>query len=72
MLLVILMMKTIFHINYYELIHKCQSFKKLLQMVHQLILSTTQLHKTRQSGGFLGRRFGALLKTWLPLIKNVL
>ena len=35
-------------------------------------LSTTQLHKTRQSGGFLGRRLGALLKTWLPLIKNVL
>ena len=25
-----------------------------------------------QSGGFLGRLLGPLLKTWLPLIKNVI
>ena len=30
-------------------------------------LSKTQLHKIGQSGGFLGRRLGPLLKTWLPL-----
>ena len=42
-------------------------------MVHQLIrLSNTQLHKIGQSGGFLGRILGSLLKTGLLLIKNVL
>ena len=34
-------------------------------------LSKTQLSKTIQSGGFLGRLLGPLLKTGLPLIKNV-
>ena len=34
-------------------------------------LSKTQLPKMIQSGGFLGR-FGPLLKTGLPLIKNVI
>ena len=35
-------------------------------------LSKTQLHKTGQSGGFLGRLLGSLLKTGLSLIGNVL
>ena len=35
-------------------------------------LSKTQLHKIGQSGGFLGRIFRPLLKTGLPLMKNVL
>ena len=35
-------------------------------------LSKTQLNKTEQSGEFLGRLLGPLLKTWLPLIGNVL
>ena len=35
-------------------------------------LSKTQLHKKEQSGGFLARLFGPLLKTDLPLNKNVL
>ena len=30
------------------------------------------MHKIGESGGFLGRRLGPLLKTGLPLIKNVL
>ena len=34
-------------------------------------LSKTQLHKIGQSGGFLGRLLGSLLKTGLPLMKNV-
>ena len=34
-------------------------------------LSKTQLYKIGQSGGFLGRLFGPLLKTGLPLMKNV-
>ena len=35
-------------------------------------LSKTQLHKTGQSGGFLGRLWGPLLKTGLPWIGNLL
>ena len=35
-------------------------------------LSKTRLHKIGQSGGFLGRILGPLLKTGLPLIGNVL
>ena len=35
-------------------------------------LLKTQLHKTRQSGGFLGRLLGPLSKTGLPLIGYVL
>ena len=35
-------------------------------------LSKTQLSKMIQLGGFLGRLLGPLLKTGLPLIKNVI
>ena len=35
-------------------------------------LSKTQLSKMTQSGGFLGRLLGPLLKTGLPLTKNVI
>ena len=35
-------------------------------------LSKTQLSKIMQSGGFLGRLLGPLLKTGLPLMKNVI
>ena len=35
-------------------------------------LYKAQISKTSQSGGFLGRRLGPLLKTGLPLIKNVI
>ena len=35
-------------------------------------LSKTQLHKIGESGGFLGRLLGPLLKIGLPLIGNVL
>ena len=35
-------------------------------------LSKAQISKITQSRGFLGRRFGPLLKTGLPLIKNVI
>ena len=34
--------------------------------------SKTQLSKMIQSGGFLGRLFGPLLKTGLPLMKDVI
>ena len=35
-------------------------------------LSKIQISKMIQSGGFFGRLFGPLLKTGLPLIKNVI
>ena len=35
-------------------------------------LSKTQLSKMIQSGGFLGKLLGSLLKIGLPLIKNVI
>ena len=35
-------------------------------------LSKAQISKIIQSGGFLGRLLGPLLKTGLPLIKNVI
>ena len=35
-------------------------------------LSKTQLSKMMQSGGFLGKLLGPLLKTGLPLIKSVI
>ena len=41
-------------------------------MSTDLKLSKTQISKIIQSGGFLGRLLGPLLKTGLPLIKNVI
>ena len=38
----------------------------------EIKLLKTQLSKMIQSGGFLGRLLGPLLKTGLPLIKNVI
>ena len=46
-------------------------FVKFLQLIH-IKLSKTQLSKMMQSGGFLGRLLGLLLKTGLPLMKNVI
>ena len=40
-------------------------------MHYKLLISKTQLHKIGQSGRFLGRLLGPLLKTELPLIGNV-
>ena len=37
-----------------------------------IMLSKTQLSKMIQSGGFLSRLLGPLLKTGLPLMKNVI
>ena len=41
-------------------------------MPTDLKLSKAQISKIIQSGGFLGRLLGPLLKTGLPLIKNVI
>ena len=68
-------MRQIFLINYYKLIDKFQIFVKLLQIIYQQISNYQKLSYQRwqiQSGGFLGRLIGPLLKTGLPLIKNVI
>ena len=41
-------------------------------MSTDLKLSKTQIKKIIQSGGFLSKLLGPLLKTGLPLIKNVI
>ena len=66
-------MKHIFLINYYELIDKMQVFEAFANHLSTDIkLSKTQLSKMIQSGGFLGRLLGPLLKTGLTLMKNVI
>ena len=47
----------------------CKAFANYLSTD---IISKTQISKMIKSGGFLGRRLGPLLKTGLPLIKNVI
>ena len=71
---VIVMMNIIFHISYYWLIHKFQSFVKLFatNSSANIKLSKTQLYKIGQSGGFSGRLLRPLLKSGLPLMKNIL
>ena len=48
----------------------CKDFANYLST--HIKLSKTQLSKMIQSGGFLGGLLGPLLKTGLPLIKNVI
>ena len=48
----------------------CKAFAKNTSI--DIKLSKTQLSKMIQSGGLLGRLLGPLLKTGLPLIKNVI
>ena len=48
----------------------CKAFGNYLST--DIKLSKTQLFKMTESGGFLGRLLGPLLKTGLPLIKNVI
>ena len=48
----------------------CKAFANHLST--DIKLSKTQLSKMIQSGGFLGRLLGPLLKTGLPLMKNVI
>ena len=61
MLLMILIMKIITQVS-----KLCKAFAN--DSSANIKLSKTQLHKIGQSGGFLGRLLGPLLKTGLPLI----
>ena len=65
------MTRLIFFINYYCLIEKFQDSVKLLEMIYQVIENYRKLICLVQSGGFLGRLLETLLKTALPLMKNV-
>ena len=58
------MMRQIFLISYYKLFAN--------HLSTDIKLSKTQLSKMIQLGRFLGRLLGPLLKTGLPLIKNVI
>ena len=62
-------MKLIFLINR-QAANIRKAFKNYLST--DIKLSKTQLSKIIQSGGFLDELFGPLLKTGLPLIKNVI
>ena len=48
----------------------CKAFAN--HLLTDIKLSKTQLSKMIQSGGFLGRLLGPLLKTGLPLMKSVI
>ena len=64
-------MKLIFLINYFpQFSNLCKAFAN--DSSADIKLSKTQLSKMLQSGGFLGRLLGPLLKTGLLLIKNVI
>ena len=53
-----------------QVLNLCKAFANHLSA--DLKLSKTKLPMMIQSGGFLGRFLGPLLKTGLPLIKNVI
>ena len=53
-----------------QVLNLCKAFRNYLST--DIKLTKTQLPKIIQSGGFLGRFLGPLLKTGLPLIKNVI
>ena len=53
-----------------QVVNICKAFPN--NSATNIRLSKTHLSKIIQSGGFLGKLFGPLLKTRLPLIKNVI
>ena len=63
-----------YHMNYYWQQDKKTKLRNAFNnnMSTGLKLSRAQISKIIQSGGFLSRLLGPLLKTGLPLIKNVI
>ena len=53
-----------------QVVNLCKAFAD--KSSNDMKLSKTQISKMIQSGGFLGRLVGPLLKARLPLIKNVI
>ena len=67
------MIRLIFHINYSSHRQVADICKALaINSSVNINLSKTQLSKMIKSGRFLCRRLGPLLKTGLPLTKNVI
>ena len=66
-------MEMIYHLNYYSQQDKRQKKRNAFNnnMSTDLKLSKAQNDKIIQSGGFLSKLLGPLLKTGLSLIKNV-
>ena len=54
----------------FQVLNLCKAFAN--HSSANIKISKTQLSKMIQSGGFVGRLLGPLLKTGLPLIKNVI
>ena len=67
-------MEMIYHMNYYSQQDKKTKIRNVFNnsMSTDLKLSTAQINKMIQSGGFLSKLLGPLLKTELPLIKNII
>ena len=67
-------MEIIYHMNYYSQQNKKIKIRNAFNnnTSTDLKLSEAQINKIIQSGGFLSRLLGPLLKTGLPLIKNVI
>ena len=72
MLLVIVMMRIIFRHKLLLTNTQGLRLRKAFNSSVNIKLSKTQLHKIGQSGGLLGKLLGPLLRTGLPLMKNVL
>ena len=53
-----------------QVVNLCKAFAKKLST--DIKLTKTQLSKIIQSGGYVGRLLDPLLKSGLPLIKNVI
>ena len=53
-----------------QVVNLCKAFAD--KSWNDIKLTKTQIPKMMQSGGFLGRLLGLLLKTGLPLMKNVI
>ena len=67
-------MLIIYRINYYVQQDKKKKKRNAFNNNRStdIKLSKAQINKIIQSGGFLGRLLGPILKTGLPLIKNVI
>ena len=65
-------MEMICHMNYYSQQDKKNIRNAFNNMSTDLKLSKAQMNKIIQSGGFLSKLLGPLLKTGLPLITNVI
>ena len=67
-------MKLIFSIDFQFQVRKVSSLREVFanNLTADTKFSKAKFSKIIQAGGFLGRRFGSLMKVGLPLMKYVL